>query len=94
MLAAVGKASAQSLQRRFFAPKKGFSETEMTFFLNIDFENHVALVAEIEDGHRHHRRGTLCRRPAGRAEVAFVVVDAYQGQGIDDSHAASGCTGA
>jgi RimJ/RimL family protein N-acetyltransferase len=84
MLAAVGKASAQSLQRRFFAPKKGFSEPEMTFFLNIDFENHVALVAEIdEDGHPVIIGGGryVVDRP-GRAEVAFVVVDAYQGQGI------------
>ena len=52
MLAAIGRTSTQSLQRRFFAPKKGFSEQEMAFFLNIDFDNHVALVAQIdEDGH-------------------------------------------
>ena len=46
MLAAIGRTSMQSLQRRFFVPKKGFSEQEMAFFLNIDFEIHVA-----------HRRG-------------------------------------
>src|SRR2546429_5516429 len=38
-------------RRRFFAPKKGFSDREMAFFLDIDFESHVAIVAEIaEDG--------------------------------------------
>jgi RimJ/RimL family protein N-acetyltransferase len=84
MLAAIGRTSTQSLQRRFFAPKKGFSEQEIAFFLNIDFENHVALVAQIdEDGHPAIAGGGryIVVRP-GKAEIAFMVVDAYQGQGI------------
>jgi RimJ/RimL family protein N-acetyltransferase len=84
MLAAVGRTSAQSLRRRFFAPKKGFSEREMAFFLNIDFENHVALVAETdEDGLAVIIGGGryIVVRP-GQAEIAFVVVDAYQAQGL------------
>ena len=84
MLAAIGRTSMQSLQRRFFVPKKGFSEQEMAFFLNIDFDNHVALVAEIdEDGHPVIAGGGryIVVQP-GQAEIAFVVVDAYQGQGI------------
>ncbi len=84
MLAAIGKTSMQSLRRRFFVPKKGFSEREMAFFLNIDFENHVALVAEIdEDGHPIIIGGGryVLVRP-GQAEVAFVVVDAYQACGL------------
>src|ERR1700722_3800424 len=65
MLAAIGRTSTQSLQRRFFAPKKGFSEQEMAFFLMIDFESHVALVAQIdEEGRPHvHARRTACRLP-------------------------------
>ena len=84
MLAAIGRTSMQSLQRRFFVPKKGFSEREMAFFLNIDFESHVAIVAEIEeDGHPVIAGGGryIVVQP-GQAEIAFVVVDAYQGQGI------------
>jgi RimJ/RimL family protein N-acetyltransferase len=84
MLAAIGRTSTQSLQRRFFVPKKGFSEQEMAFFLNIDFDNHVALVAQIdEDGHPAIAGGGryIVVRP-GKAEIAFMVVDAYQGQGI------------
>ena len=84
MLAAIGRTSAQSLQRRFFAPKKGFSEREMTFFLDIDFETHVALVAELdEDGQQAIVGGGryIVVQP-GQAEIAFVVVDAYQGKGI------------
>ena len=84
MLAAVGRTSTQSLQRRFFVPKKGFSEQELAFFLNIDFENHVALVAQIdEDGSPTIVGGGryIVVLP-GQPEIAFVVVDAYQGQGI------------
>ncbi len=84
MLAAAGQTSMQSLRRRFFAAKKGFSEQELAFFLNIDFENHVALVAQIdEDGSPTIVGGGryIVVRP-GLAEIAFVVVDAYQGQGI------------
>jgi len=84
MLAAIGRTSTQSLQRRFFAPKKGFSEREMAFFLNIDFENHVALVAEIaEEGHPVIiGGGRYVVSGPGQAEIAFVVIDPYQGQGI------------
>jgi RimJ/RimL family protein N-acetyltransferase len=84
MLAAIGRTSTQSLQRRFFVPKKGFSEQEMAFFLNIDFENHVALVAQIDEDGRPAIAGGgryIVVRP-GQAEIAFIVVDAYQGQGI------------
>jgi hypothetical protein len=82
MLAAIGRTSTQSLRRRFFAPKKGFSDSEMAFFLDIDFENHVALVAEIdEDGHPviiiiGGARYVVVR--PGQAEIVFVAVDAYQ----------------
>jgi ribosomal protein S18 acetylase RimI-like enzyme len=84
MLAAIGRTSMQSLQRRFFVPKKGFSERELAFFLDIDFETHVALVAQIdEDGHPIIAGGGryIVVQP-GHAEIAFVVVDDYQGQGI------------
>jgi RimJ/RimL family protein N-acetyltransferase len=84
MLTAIGRASAQSLQRRFFAPKKGFSEREIAFFMEIDFETHVALIAQIEqDGQPAIVGG--CRYiivQPHRAEIAFFVVDDYQGQGI------------
>jgi ribosomal protein S18 acetylase RimI-like enzyme len=84
LLAAVGRTSEQSLYRRFFAVKGNFTEPEIAFFLNIDFVNHVALVAVLEELGRPRIVGGgryIVVQP-GRAEVAFVVVDQYQGQGI------------
>ena len=84
LLAAVGRTSEQSLYRRFFAVKGSFTEPEIAFFLNIDFINHVALVAVLEELERPRIIGGgryIVVQP-GRAEVAFVVVDQYQGQGI------------
>jgi GNAT superfamily N-acetyltransferase len=84
MLAAVGRASAQSLYRRFFGLKRSFTEEETAFFVNVDFVNHVALVALIEEGGRSVIAGGgryIVVQP-GQAELAFVVVDDYQGRGI------------
>jgi ribosomal protein S18 acetylase RimI-like enzyme len=84
MLAAVGRTSGASLQRRFFGIKRGFSEAETTFFMDIDFEKHVALVVLLdEDGQPAIVGGgryMLVRD--GEAELAFLVIDTYQGKGI------------
>jgi RimJ/RimL family protein N-acetyltransferase len=84
MLAAIDRTSAESMKRRFFAPKRGFSETEKAFFMNIDFVNHVALVAEIDEDDENIiiGGGRYVVEKSGQADVAFIVVDAYQGQGI------------
>jgi RimJ/RimL family protein N-acetyltransferase len=84
MLAAVGNTSAQSLQRRFFAMKRHFSDKERAFFMDIDFKNHVALVALAEEAGRKVivAGGRYIVFEPGRAEMAFVVVDAWQGRGI------------
>src|ERR1700741_1627793 len=84
MLAAIDRTNAESLRRRFFVTKRGFSETEKAFFLNVDFVNHVALVATVDEGGRQTiiGGGRYVLTEPGKAEVAFVVIDAYQGQGI------------
>ena len=84
VLAAIGRTSAQSLYRRFLGAKREFTEREMAFFLNVDFVNHVALVAVIDEGGRQVICGGgryIVVRP-GTAELAFAVIDQYQGQGI------------
>ena len=84
LIAAVGRSSGQSLYRRFFAVKRSFTASEIDYFLNVDFLNHVALVAVVnEQGAPVIAGGAryVVVQP-GKAEVAFAVVDQYQGQGL------------
>jgi hypothetical protein len=52
--------------------------------MNIDFRNHVALVAEISEagGDVIVGAGRYIVVQSGEAEMAFVVVAAYQGKAI------------
>jgi GNAT superfamily N-acetyltransferase len=84
LLAAVGRVAAPSLYRRFLGAKHGFTEQEVAFFSNVDFINHVALVAAMpEDGRETIVGGAryIVGQP-GQAEVAFTVIDDFQGLGI------------
>jgi RimJ/RimL family protein N-acetyltransferase len=84
MVAAVDSASDQSIYRRFFGARRHFTEQEISFFVDVDFLNHVALVAVIEENERPEIVGG-CRyvvTDPGRAEIAFAVIDRYQGQGV------------
>ena len=84
LISTVARVGALSLYRRFFTLKQSFSEREKAFFLNVDFEKHVALVAMTEEAGRQVMVGGaryVIVQP-GKAEVAFLVIDQYQGQGI------------
>ena len=84
LTASLARISAHSLYRRFFTVKRTFSDREREFFLNVDFINHVALMAWIEDSSPPTIAGGaryVVLQP-GRAEVALLVADQYQGQGI------------
>ena len=84
MLAAVGRFSNETLYRRFFAPKRSFSEREIEFFLNVDFTSHVALAAVLSEGGRQVIVGGaryIVSQP-GCAEVAFAIDDPHQKLGI------------
>jgi GNAT superfamily N-acetyltransferase len=84
LLAAVGRVSPESLYRRFFAVKRGLTEQEVGYFLNIDFIDHVALVAVLLEAGRPVIVGGaryIVIEP-GSAEVALAVIDQYQGLGI------------
>ena len=84
LLAAIDRTSSQSMYRRFFGAKREFSEKERAFFLDVDFVSHVALVAVVEEGGRADivAGGRYIVQQPGTAEIAFVVIDDYQGQGI------------
>jgi RimJ/RimL family protein N-acetyltransferase len=82
--AAVARISSKSLYRRFFGPKRFFSEKEVAHFVNVDFVTHVALVAVADDHGQPAIVGGgryVVVRP-GAAELAFAIVDEYQGLGL------------
>jgi GNAT superfamily N-acetyltransferase len=83
MMKGIGRTSDKSLYRRFFSPKRGFSEKEVNYFMDIDFVKQVALAVVLEEAGRPIIAGGryVVFKP-GCAELAFVVEDAYQGQGI------------
>ena len=84
LASAVQRMSDESIYRRFFSPKRRFSDQEVAFYLNVDFVNHVALVALLEENGQQIVVGGaryIVTAP-GSAEVAFAVDDAHQGLGI------------
>jgi len=84
LLAAAARTSSESLRRRFFVTKRSFTDQETAFFLNVDFVNHVALVAVVQEAGEPAIVGSgryILLRP-GEAELAFAVVDQYQGRGV------------
>ena len=84
LLAALGQVSGTTFYRRFFGPKRQLREEEIAFFSNVDFINHVALVAVID----RDRQSTIIGAARyivvgqGKAEIALAVSDKYQGLGI------------
>jgi GNAT superfamily N-acetyltransferase len=84
LLSALSRTSTQSLFRRFFAVRRNFTESEIDRFINVDFVDHVALVAVVQENSGAAIAGggrTILVRP-GEAEMAFAVIDPYQGRGI------------
>jgi RimJ/RimL family protein N-acetyltransferase len=84
LIAAVERTSAKSLYRRFFGARRDFTKQEIAFFVNVDFINHVALVAMADEEGRSVIVGgaRYVVLGPGKAEIAFAIVDEYHGQGI------------
>ena len=78
------KTSADSGYRRFFGPRGPFSAGELRHLTEVDHRDHEAIVAidpttgGLVGVARYVRDG---ERP-GSAEIAVIVTDAWQGQGV------------
>lgn len=73
--------SPRSVYLRFFSAHPTLSESEVTRFTAVDYEDRLALVATVGDDLIAVAR--YDRSPGGSdAEVAFVVDDAYQHHGV------------
>lgn len=75
---------AKSIYTRFFSPKKEITEAELQRFREIDFDTRVTLLCTIERDGREIviASGTYARLSEDSAEVAFIVEEEYQRQGI------------
>jgi GNAT superfamily N-acetyltransferase len=79
--------SADSVYSRFFSPKHQLSPDELVYFTEVDFVDHVALVAGVSEGGEDVFVG-VGRYIVGQdesvraAEVAFAVDDAHHRMGI------------
>jgi RimJ/RimL family protein N-acetyltransferase len=80
------KLSEATVRDRFFSIKLDLTPAELTYFTEVDFDHHVALVAELETATapKPVAVGRLVRMAGQRdhAEIAITVTDAMQGLGI------------
>ena len=75
--------SEKSVYRRFLAPVKRLTASELTYLTELDHSDHEALIALTEDAEivgvaRYVRQDADPKR----AEVAVTVLDAWQGRGV------------
>jgi RimJ/RimL family protein N-acetyltransferase len=84
LAAAFERLSDGSRMRRFLGPKPKLSAAELTYLTEIDHRMHEALVAvdETEDRIVGVARYAPELDEPGTADLAFVVADEWQGQGI------------
>ena len=77
--------SLESIRKRFLAAKPSFSRSELRYLTEVDGVNHIALVAVLEDDPDQLVAVARCVRLPDRpdtAEMAIVVGDPWQGQGL------------
>jgi GNAT superfamily N-acetyltransferase len=80
------KLSKATVRDRFFSVKLDLTPAELTYFTEVDFDHHLALVAELVSGTTRQAAavGRLVRitGQADHCEIAITVTDSMQGFGI------------
>ena len=77
--------SAETVRRRYLTPKPRLTNRELRYLTDVDFTDHVALVALDADDPRRLLAVARFVRSADdprEAEAAIVVADEHQGQGL------------
>ena len=75
--------SQESLRTRFFSTIKDISHEWLILFCNIDYDRHMAIVAEVEEKGKKKMVGVarlIMNQDMTSGEVAFLVQDRYQGK--------------
>ena len=77
--------SERSVYFRFMGIKRNLSPSDLKRLTDLDFRNHVGLVATVTENGRERFIGVgryICGAHPTRAEVAFAILDGFQGRGI------------
>jgi len=76
--------SERSIYHRFFGHKRSLNESDLHRLTELDFIDHVGLAATltVDGAERFIGVGRYLRTSDSVPEVAFAVLDAYQGRGI------------
>jgi GNAT superfamily N-acetyltransferase len=77
--------SEQSVYFRFMGAKRDLSPHDLKRLTELDFKNHAGLAATVTEQGRERFIGIgryICGADPHRAEVAFAILDEFQGRGI------------
>ena len=86
ILKGIGLFSEDSLYKRFHGAKSGLTDQELKFYTEIDYLHHVALVVTLKETSQVIGGGRYISYDESlsprSAELAFAVVDSFQGLGV------------
>ena len=86
ILQGIGLFSEASLYKRFHGAKSSLSDQELKYLTEIDYLHHVALLAVLKDNDQTIGGGRFIAYDVAltprSAELAFAVVDDFQGLGV------------
>ena len=77
--------SEKSVYFRFMGIRRDLSPQDLKHLTELDFKNHVGLAATLTENGRERFIGVgryICGADPTRAEVAFAILDGFQGRGI------------
>ena len=80
LVAGLRALSPESAMKRFLSPKVSFSQAELRYLTEVDQHDHIALV--VLEGERLVAVARCVRTGPDVADVAVVVGDPWQGQGL------------
>lgn len=77
--------SVKAVYFRFMGIRRDLSPDDLKHLTELDFKTHVGLVATLTENDRERFIGVgryICGEDSTRAEVAFAILDGFQGRGI------------